>query len=574
MSEIRFDTHKAKAGYPYPASPHRPARTTDREPEVLRRRLEYAWNEISRLTQALERARDQGPPDANSPPDGLQSLRDELETLRQALSHKTAELESAAAEHRRLESQLQALTSECSPSSAQLDQTSGELEGPGQVVESARSALDTATMELGTRETELQALETELQLRASDLEAVQQSLEAGTRAAGSLPEDPVASPGSGAEAVEPTTQDSDPAPHGANPAASEAKVGTAEVGSSGVPLVETAPPWTRRFRVLWPRNALLWAVPALLVLAFVLRGVGSGDLWLFLPQSEDHGSTGAMTQPLVDEPYTAVETPSEEPDAGTASSATPHQAGSSRPRRPVVRDRLAIGFLGPELVAIGPGSFEMGSPSTLPYPTEWPQHQVQVGRILMGTREVSFAEFDLFARTTGADLPSDFHWGRGKRPVVGVSWDDANAYTTWLSRQTGHRYRLPSEAEWEYAARGNNPMFFWWGSEPRDGRAVCFDCGTVWDNRMTVPVASFAPNPFGLYDTTGNVMEWVGDCWNLDYTGAPTDARIRTDGDCTMRVARGGAFNRPALSMRSAARFHFPRETRVNMLGFRVARDL
>jgi formylglycine-generating enzyme required for sulfatase activity len=216
----------------------------------------------------------------------------------------------------------------------------------------------------------------------------------------------------------------------------------------------------------------------------------------------------------------------------------------------------------------------MGSPSTLPYATEWPQHQVQVGRILVGTREVSFAEFDLFARSTGTDYPSDFHWGRGKRPVVGVSWDDANAYTTWLSQQTGHRYRLPSEAEWEYAARGNSPTRFWWGSELKDGRAVCFDCGTVWDNRKTVPVASFAPNAFGLYDTAGNVMEWVGDCWNPDYSEAPTDARVRTDGDCTVRAARGGASNRPALSMRSAARFHFARETRVNMLGFRVARDL
>jgi HAMP domain-containing protein len=108
MSEIRFDTHNARAGYPYLVSPHRPVRVADREPEVLRRRLEYAWNEISRLTQALERTRDQGPPDADSPGDGLQSLRDELETLRQAVSHKTAELETAAAEHRRLECNCEA----------------------------------------------------------------------------------------------------------------------------------------------------------------------------------------------------------------------------------------------------------------------------------------------------------------------------------------------------------------------------------------------------------------------------------------------------------------------------------
>ena len=573
MSEIRFNTQKARAGYP-PGSPHRPVHSTDREPEVLRRRLEYAWTEISRLTQALEWARGKGPADADIPGNGLQSLRDELETLRQALSHKTAELESTAADHRRLESQLQGLTAERETAPAQVDQTSGEVGVPRQMVESVRSALDTTTLELGSQETELHLLETELQQRASALEAVQQRLEAETRKAGPRSEDVEALRGDGADEGESTSQGSDPAMDRANPDAFEAAVRTAEVGGVCVPLVATAPPWTGRFRALWWRGALFWALPAFLMFALVLRAVSNGHLGLPFPQRVDHFPAGAMTQPLAEELVAGVEAPSADADTGTDPAVTPLQAGLTRPRRPVVRDRLAVGFLGPELVAVGPGSFEMGSSATLPYVTEWPQHQVQVGRVLVGTREVSFAEFDLFARSTGTDFPSDFHWGRGKRPVVGVSWDDANAYTTWLSQQTGHRYRLPSEAEWEYAARGNNPMFFWWGSEPKDGRAVCFDCGTVWDDRMTVPVASFAPNAFGLYDTTGNVMEWVGDCWNPDYNEAPTDARVRTDGDCTMRVARGGAFNRPALSMRSAARFHFARETRVNMLGFRVARDL
>jgi formylglycine-generating enzyme required for sulfatase activity len=215
----------------------------------------------------------------------------------------------------------------------------------------------------------------------------------------------------------------------------------------------------------------------------------------------------------------------------------------------------------------------MGSSASLAHPDEWPPRAVPVGRFLVGAKEVTFAEYDRFARSTGGRPPDDFGWGRGQRPVVDVSWGDAQAYTHWLSRQTGHRYRLPSETEWEYAARGDSAKSYWWGYERGGGRAVCFDCGTRWDNLTTATVASLVPNAFGLYDTAGNAMEWVGDCWNPDYTGAPADASARTDGDCGSRVARGGAFNKTALAMRSAARHHFAPGTRINMLGFRVLRE-
>ena len=225
------------------------------------------------------------------------------------------------------------------------------------------------------------------------------------------------------------------------------------------------------------------------------------------------------------------------------------------------------------MAAVGPGTFAMGSDAIRLHPDESPAHDVSVGRFLIGVREITYAEYERFAQSTGTRLPADFDWGRGQRPVADVSWDDANAYAQWLSRQTGHRYRLPSEAEWEYAARGDSSKSYWWGSEPETGRAVCFDCGTPWDGRMPAPVASLAPNPFGLYDTSGNVMEWVGDCWSADYSGAPADARTRTDGDCRYRVARGGAFNKPAVAMRSAARYRFAPDTRIDMLGFRVVRE-
>jgi formylglycine-generating enzyme required for sulfatase activity len=215
----------------------------------------------------------------------------------------------------------------------------------------------------------------------------------------------------------------------------------------------------------------------------------------------------------------------------------------------------------------------MGGSSILAHPDEWPPRALTVGRFLIGAKEITFSEYDAFARSTGARLPDDFGWGRGQQPVVDVSWEDATAYAEWLSRQTGHRYRLPSEAEWEFAARGDSAKSYWWGYERGGGRAVCFDCGTQWDNRKTAPVASLAPNAFGLYDTAGNAMEWVSDCWSPDYTRAAADTRARTDGDCRSRVARGGAFNKTALAMRSAARNRFAPTTRINMLGFRVVRE-
>jgi formylglycine-generating enzyme required for sulfatase activity len=209
----------------------------------------------------------------------------------------------------------------------------------------------------------------------------------------------------------------------------------------------------------------------------------------------------------------------------------------------------------------------------LSHPDESPPHEVAVGRFLIGAREITFSEYEQFARSIGSRLPDGLDWGSSQQPVAGVTWDDAVAYAQWLSRETGRRYRLPSEAEWEYAARAGRPKAFWWGNEAEIGRAVCFDCGTQWDNRVAAPVASLAPNPFGLYDTAGNVMEWVGDCWSPDYAGAPADARTRTDGDCRFRVARGGAFNKPAVAMRSAARNHFVPATRIDMLGFRIVRE-
>jgi formylglycine-generating enzyme required for sulfatase activity len=192
---------------------------------------------------------------------------------------------------------------------------------------------------------------------------------------------------------------------------------------------------------------------------------------------------------------------------------------------------------------------------------------------------VTFEEYDRFARATGRRLPHDETWGRGKRPVINVSWHDAQAYAEWLSEQTGHSYRLPSEAEWEYAARGGSYWMYWWmaaeDADVTDGVwANCHNCGSDWDGIRTAPVGQFPANPYGLYDMTGNVQEWVTDCYHDSYEGAPQDGSAWLRPHCTRRVVRGGGYTSPLDTLRSARRGQLDQETRLDNLGFRVVRDI
>jgi formylglycine-generating enzyme required for sulfatase activity len=225
-----------------------------------------------------------------------------------------------------------------------------------------------------------------------------------------------------------------------------------------------------------------------------------------------------------------------------------------------------------EMVVVPAGEFDMGSPDT---PMEAPQHHVVIASPLaIGRREVTFAEWDLCVAASACKYrPGDHGWGRADRPVIDVSWDDVKSFTDWLSQKTGHVYRLPTEAEWEYAARAGSASAFWWGREVGVGRAKCEDCGGD-PARQTVPTGSFRPNAFGLYDTTGNVAEWVQDCWNPSYRGAPQNGSAWIKGDCSLRVLRGGSFANKANAGRSSARFRYDEDIRYYANGFRVARDL
>jgi formylglycine-generating enzyme required for sulfatase activity len=226
----------------------------------------------------------------------------------------------------------------------------------------------------------------------------------------------------------------------------------------------------------------------------------------------------------------------------------------------------------PELVVVPPGDFVMGSGDT---PYEKPERTISIPRpYAIGRREVTFAEWDRCADAGACKhRPDDHGWGRGDRPVINVSWDDTKLFLAWLSQRTGQKYRLPSEAEWEYAARAGTRTPFWWGRDVGTGHAQCDTCGSP-TNQKIVPAGSFRPNGFGLYDTAGNAAEWVEDCWNDNYRNAPKDAVAWTGGDCRLRVLRGGNFISKASEVRSAARFRYDVDVRYYANGFRVMREL
>lgn len=244
----------------------------------------------------------------------------------------------------------------------------------------------------------------------------------------------------------------------------------------------------------------------------------------------------------------------------------------------------------PEMVVIPAGHFWMGSDPKLDkgsYEDEQPHHEVIIEEpFWIGKYEVTFEEYDTFALATGRDLPSDEGWGRGQRPVINVSWDDAVAYAEWLSEQTGKLYRLPTEAEWEYAARAGTETPYWWGdrtacdyanaadlsAEKQNPGWKTFDCDDGFVN--TAPAdRQIEPNNFGLYDMSGNVWEWVQDCWHHNYEVAPTDGSAREGEEDCLRVLRGGSWSSEPQTVRSAARHMSSRTNGFNLVGFRLARS-
>ena len=228
----------------------------------------------------------------------------------------------------------------------------------------------------------------------------------------------------------------------------------------------------------------------------------------------------------------------------------------------------------PEMIVIPAGSFTMGTDSRHKY--EKPPHKVTLGKpYAIGRFEVTFDNWAACVKEKGCPrAPDDHKWGRGPRPVINLTWLEMQFYPRWLSKKTGHTYRMPSEAEWEYAARGGTTTEFWWGDKKGVNLANCRDCKSKWSKKGSAPVGSFKPNPFGLYDTSGNIWEWVLDCWVPNYQGAPVDGKPRILDKCRERVMRGGSWYYISKNMRPAWRFKNDYRVKSYGIGFRVLREI
>ncbi len=225
----------------------------------------------------------------------------------------------------------------------------------------------------------------------------------------------------------------------------------------------------------------------------------------------------------------------------------------------------------PELVVIPPGSFTMGSPESEPgrQKDEGPERLIVIDYFLaFGRFEVTFEQWDVCVDAGGCPQTRDMGWGRGGQPVFRVSWHDAQKYVAWLREKTGLPYRLPSEAEWEYAARARGQYRYIWGDT--------FQPGLTNSGTGPLPVGSFQPNDFGLYDMGGNLREWVADCWRDNLKNVPADGRAfqATNEDCDYRVVRGGCFGMNAEGLRVANRNRHTPIHRSTVVGLRVVREL
>ena len=232
----------------------------------------------------------------------------------------------------------------------------------------------------------------------------------------------------------------------------------------------------------------------------------------------------------------------------------------------------------PELTVVPPGAFRMGDLSGGGDADEHPVREVTIPRAFAIARyETTFAEWDACV-VAGACRKGvgDIGFGRGRRPAMLVTWRDAQDYARWLSSRTQRPYRLPSEAEWEYAARAGSSTRYPWGDEVGRGRANCEECGPPWDGAKTAPVGSFPANAFGVHDMVGNVYEWVADCGRESYAGAPSDGSVQEPGDgaCAWRMMRGGSWCSLPRASRPANRVRVPDVFHDIHVGFRVARSL
>jgi formylglycine-generating enzyme required for sulfatase activity len=232
---------------------------------------------------------------------------------------------------------------------------------------------------------------------------------------------------------------------------------------------------------------------------------------------------------------------------------------------PVRQQPLPQSVSEPEMVSLPGGRFAMGSNDDA---TERPVHQVAIKPFAIGRFPVTVREWNECAAAKACGFTATTS---DDAPITDVSWNDAKQYAAWLAQATRKAYRLPSEAEWEYAARGGTQTKYWWGDQFQPGVVNCKNCTDVAGAEQPIKVGSLKPNPFGLYDMGGGVDQWVEDCWHKNYQGAPADGSPWLDGECNSRVIRSGSWRNDARSARPASRDRYDAVVRYPTHGFRVA---
>ncbi|MGY8665316.1 SUMF1/EgtB/PvdO family nonheme iron enzyme [Bradyrhizobium sp. UFLA05-109] len=309
----------------------------------------------------------------------------------------------------------------------------------------------------------------------------------------------------------------------------------------------------------------------LFLLGLTLLVIASGVLWYLLaqqgPRLDQHAAAPPAAAPPASpapqsgqtEPGSTAPAPQAAPVASPSPTAMPAPAASPPPAT-----QSTAQVQEPEVIAIRAGSFAMGSNED---PTERPIHQVAIKPFAIGKYPVTVREWNECAAAKACGFAAV---GKDDAPVTNVSWTDAQQYAGWLAQATKKPYRLPSEAEWEYAARGGTQTKYWWGDKPQPGMAACKDCGDVAADQP-VKVGSFKPNPFGLYDMGGGVDQWVADCWHKNYQGAPADGSAWIGGDCGSHVLRSGSWKNDARYVRPANRDSYDTNVRYPTHGFRIA---
>jgi formylglycine-generating enzyme required for sulfatase activity len=279
------------------------------------------------------------------------------------------------------------------------------------------------------------------------------------------------------------------------------------------------------------------------------------------PADQAQAKTAPKPQPGKSPPAPAAATGAQE--------ATPPAAAGVAGAVATVKDCDAC----PLMVALYPVPFTMGSNGS--DPSERPAHKVALRTpFAIGKLEVTVGQWAQCVKASVCPSVPSAANAAENLPMRDISWDEAQLYLKWLSTVSRKPYRLPTEAEWEYAARGGTTSRYWWGEQMKGGNASCQGCGEPWKADAPPPAGSFVANPFGLLDMNGSVWEWVQDCWHSSYKGAPVDGSAWADGTCQSRVIRGGSWREDGSYMLSTTRFKYDASVRQSQNGFRVARSL